>query len=312
MGQGKTHEEFMIDFKERQPELFDKTEVLGKYINSKTKIKCRCLLDGYEWDARPSHLLKGHGCHRCARLERYTTETFRKKIKEIHPDLNIKGDYLNNHTPILYECTKCGYEWEALPCNLLKGHGCARCANREKYTTESFKEKLKTINPNIEVSGEYIAMKKPMLAKCLFCGYEWDAIPAVLTDGGLCPSCYPHQTSWLQEELAKYFSDKYPSTITRDKTLIGKELDIVIPELNIAIEPGSWYWHFEKENRLFNDYQKQLLCEEKGYKCITIYDKCTDPEFPWFPCIIYDVDIGEHRELLQDVIENIEDIIMEV
>ena len=34
-------------------------EILGEYENNKTKIKCRCKIDEYEWSATPHSLLDG-------------------------------------------------------------------------------------------------------------------------------------------------------------------------------------------------------------------------------------------------------------
>lgn len=36
---------------------------------------------------------------------------------------------------------------------------------------------------------------------------------------------------------------------SRDKTVMGQELDIYIPEKNYAIEPGAWFWHQTKVER---------------------------------------------------------------
>ena len=40
-------------------------EILGKYIHSTQKIKCKCLIDGYVWFATPRKLLQGIGCPKC-------------------------------------------------------------------------------------------------------------------------------------------------------------------------------------------------------------------------------------------------------
>ena len=51
------------------------------------------------------------------------------------------------------------------------------------------------------------------------------------------------------------------SVKNRDKTLIGMELDIYIPELSVAFEPGSWAWH---RNKIERDTLKRKLCKEKN------------------------------------------------
>jgi hypothetical protein len=47
------------------------------------------------------------------------------------------------------------------------------------------------------------------------------------------------------------------------------ELDLFIPTLGIAIEPGNWFWHKDKIER---DTRKRQLCKEHGIRLITIFD----------------------------------------
>ena len=46
--------------------------VLGEYINNKTKISVECLVCGNKWDVVPASLLNGHGCPQCAKEKRKT------------------------------------------------------------------------------------------------------------------------------------------------------------------------------------------------------------------------------------------------
>lgn len=58
-----TTETFKEEMSKRNPNI----EILGEYINSGTKIKCRCLICGYDdWNANPSYILHGSGCPVCA------------------------------------------------------------------------------------------------------------------------------------------------------------------------------------------------------------------------------------------------------
>ena len=45
----KTHEEYVVEVAKANPNI----EVIGTYINIKTKILHRCKIDGYEWYATP-------------------------------------------------------------------------------------------------------------------------------------------------------------------------------------------------------------------------------------------------------------------
>ena len=63
MSKQKTNEEFLIDFaKNGNPNVI----IIGKYVNNKTKILVKCMIDGYEWYAYPHNLLNGTGCPVCS------------------------------------------------------------------------------------------------------------------------------------------------------------------------------------------------------------------------------------------------------
>ena len=59
-------------------------------------------------------------------------------------------------------------------------------------TTDIFVRELKEINPSIEVLGEYIKAKDPILFKCINCGHTWSPIPSNLRKGRGCPKCNKH------------------------------------------------------------------------------------------------------------------------
>jgi hypothetical protein len=45
------------------------------------------------------------------------------------------------------------------------------------------------------------------------------------------------------------------AVLSRDGSL-GVELDVYVPSLRLAVEPGSWYWH---ERKLEEDREKRLV-----------------------------------------------------
>ena len=54
----KSPEEFARELAQVAPDV----ELLGEYVNARTKVACRCRACGHEWDAVPNHLLRGVGC----------------------------------------------------------------------------------------------------------------------------------------------------------------------------------------------------------------------------------------------------------
>ena len=185
-----THEEFMEKFYEKNLNA-ENVEILSEYKNARTKIKCKCKIDGYEWNAMPSNLLNGTGCKICCdNKKKLTHEEFINRMKEVNNDIEILGEYINNATKIKCRCKIDNYIFETRPQDLLNGIGCPKCSNKIKNkTTGYFINELKEINDNIEVLGEYKGSKIKIKCKCKIDGYEWETIPQNLLKGSSCPKC---------------------------------------------------------------------------------------------------------------------------
>jgi hypothetical protein len=57
----KTHEQYVLDLASANPYI----EVVENYIDAKTPILHRCLVDGFVWPIAPSNALSGKGCPKC-------------------------------------------------------------------------------------------------------------------------------------------------------------------------------------------------------------------------------------------------------
>lgn len=186
-----THEQFMERFYKKNKHA-QNIEVLGTYVNTNTKILCKCKVCEHEWAPTAGSLLNGKGCPECSGKIKPTHEQFMKNFykKNKHAqDIEILGIYKNNHTKIKCKCKIDEHQWEATPNNLLNGSGCPKCAGKIKPTTEEFINELQQINPNIKVLGTYINSQTKILCKCKIDGYEWEALPNHLLNGHGCPKC---------------------------------------------------------------------------------------------------------------------------
>ena len=286
-----THEEFMERFYVKNKNA-ENIEILGEYVNSATKIKCKCKIDGYEWEVKPNNLLNGYGCPKCgikSRVEKQskTTEEFINEMKEINDNIEILGEYKGNKTKIKCKCKIDGYEWEMTPNNLLSGTGCPKCYGNIKKTTEEFINKLKEINDNIKILGEYTNDRTKIKCRCKIDGYEWEAKPNNLLNGYGCPKC---NASKGEKRVAKYLDNKnidYESQYKFDNCRSKDKLpfDFYIPSLNIAIEYDGEYHYmiitrgkndtYEKAMDRFvgtkvRDTIKTIYCKENNIKLIRI------------------------------------------
>lgn len=236
----KTHNNFIEELQHINP----KIEVLGNYVNNKTKIKCKCLIDGYEWSAIPNSLLQGHGCPICGGWIKKTHEEFVNELKIINPNIIVIDTYKNRKVKIKCKCAIDGNEWYAIPYNLLQGIGCPTCGllsriDSRTKSCEQFVSELKSINPNIEIIGDYINTYTKVKCRCKIDGCEWDALPNNLLQGHGCPQC--NNNSRGENKIA-IFLDRYninyvPQKRFNDcKDKYTLPFDFYLSDYNICIE----------------------------------------------------------------------------
>ena len=250
--------------------------LLGTYVKSEDHIKVECTVCGHTWNPEAGSLLQGRGCPECAKKrradkQRRTNESFVHEVNRISPHIEVLSEYSGIEDNVHAKCKDCGYEWDPIASVLLSGGGCPNCAGNAPKTHETFVKEIAAANPNITVIGRYINAKTPVTVKCLICGNEWDALVGNLRKGEGCPSCIHAPTSFAEQCLLgafrKWFGEE--AVLSRDISIIGKELDIYIPKYSTAIEIGSWYWHM---NRIENDKLKRIACDNMGVRLIIIYD----------------------------------------
>jgi hypothetical protein len=158
--------------------------------------------------------------------------------------------------------------------------------NNRKKSTETrinsflngvaFKDKMKISNCSPEFDeNEYSSTKLKYKFKCNICqNIFYDDI----TNGRLprCLICHPHQKSNSETEIYQYLKSIYDGEILRgNKTVLdGKELDIYIPDKNIAIEFDGLMWHSEIFGKKDKNYHlnKTKECEKKGIRLIHIFE----------------------------------------
>ena len=173
-------------------------EILStEYVNAREKLKCKCLIDGHEWDITWDKLYQGRGCPKCrdtknANGRKLTIEVVREKLLSINPNIEILSlDYFNIHTKLKCKCNIDGHKWYGTWNNLSKGKGCPRCSGVMELTLEEIKTRLRAINPDIEVLGnEYVNSYTKLLCRCSVDGNIWGTEWSNLSGGHGCPECY--------------------------------------------------------------------------------------------------------------------------
>lgn len=181
-------------FKKEISKINPNIEIIGKYTNNHNKIKCRCKIDGYEWQMTPTALLKGRGCPKCSNKKYRTDKEFKLDVFETNKDIEILDNFINMATKIQCKCKICEYQWSVKPYSLLIGYGCPKCAikkRKEKITrtNEEFIKDISIIAPHIKILGKYTVCTDRIKVKCNVCNYKWSPVAATLYHLKKCPNC---------------------------------------------------------------------------------------------------------------------------
>lgn len=195
------------DVKERLKEINPNIEIISKeYINSRSKLLCRCLIDGYEWEVTWNHLRNGRGCPKCRGGVRLSLNHIKNEIYLKNPNIEILSDeYINHTSKLKLKCKLDGYIWETTWQSLQQGAGCPKCAKNLPLNLEKIKNILKENNPNITVISNYYKNNQTKLrCKCLVDNYEWNTDWAYLSNHAYCPVCMGYKTNYTLDDVKEY------------------------------------------------------------------------------------------------------------
>ena len=163
----------------------------------------------------------------------------------------------------------------------LKKYGVENQVHRQEISDKTRQTKLKTFLEN-NLPKEYELLdKNESIIRLLHidCGSEFEINPSTFlgrrsNDVTICTKCLPLYKSSSESDLLDYIKSIYSGDIKLNcRNLIpNMELDIYIPELNLAFEFNGLYWHseiFKDKNYHQNKWQ---ACKDKNIKLITIWE----------------------------------------
>ena len=252
--------------------------------------KCK---EGHRWAAEMNNRSKGQSCPYCS--HRKVLSGF-NDLATTHPEL-VASEWdweLNEADGILpslvfagsskkcwWKCHVCGFSHEAQIVHKTQKNktNCPVCSGRK--TIAGYND-LATTHPHI--AAEWHPTKNGCLKPTdlvagsfvkvwWMCkeGHEWEANPSHRTpcNGTACPICTSKNRSSLAEKRVFYYMSKYFPATTGSyypPWMQGKELDIFIPSLNVAIEYDGEFWHQNIER----DMLKTSLCKANNTTLIRI------------------------------------------
>ena len=246
-----------------------------KYIDANTKICVSCLVHG-DFHILPFNHLGGQGCPMC-KGRNLTQDDVIAKFKEIHKD---KYDYSKVIFSKIKEkvciiCPEHGEFWQT-PQKHINGQGCPKCSHEKKIlTSEQFVKKSHEIHGNKYITEgiQYSGYKSRITLKCPIHG-EFSQLVVNHLQGCGCPKCGNNFSKGEQSVNDFIVHELDTNTNTKNKSIISPyELDIYIPQKNIAIEYNGLRWHSEIFNK--NNYYHLLkteMCENAKIQLVHIFE----------------------------------------
>lgn len=275
MSYKKTQEEFEKELKLVLPNV----QVISEYINTNTKIHCRCLIHNCEFDAFPVNMLHGHnGCRKCGGEKQSKTQTkshdqFALDLNKVNPNIEVIGKYVNMDTKVRVKCLIDGYIWDADPRKLMRGCQCAVCTNHKVIAgvndVATARPDLVKYFKNPSDATKYTSGSEKIIdVICPKCGYEDKIRIGNLSRFGFsCNGCYENKYGhkrvpygyWNRDTMEKYLKDNYPGY---------KLLDIQMSNDNIY---GCLKALVKCPNENHNPYWAYWKNIMSGYVCMKCY-----------------------------------------
>lgn len=244
---------------------------------------------GHDFEALVSNRLNSSHCPVC--YGRQSLEGFNdlatmapSLASEWHPSKNGKLTPTNvtcgSHKKVWWQCDK-GHEWQASVKDR-KNRGCPYCGNKKILI--GFND-LASTHPNVAVywdKDKNIGLKpfevtigshKKVWWKGINCNHSWFREVYSQAKSIGCPKCVSYVSK--PEILIADFLENLGFIVERQNRslLSGRELDIYLPEKNMAIEFNGLYWHSEEKGKNNNyHYAKWKACKNKNVILFYIWE----------------------------------------
>ena len=257
---------------------------LVKYNDSHTKIKIICPKHGI-FEQKPANHISGQGCKKCAneklsKVKKLTTKEFIERSKKIH---NNKYDYSlviyrDGRLNVKIICPKHGIFEQKAKVHLY-GSGCKKCINenlskKNKLTTEEFIKKAKKIHGD-KYDYSLVKYTNNLNNIKIICPKHgvFEQKPRDHLQNKGCQKC-SFIFSKNEKDIISFLNEnKINNIIENSRKIISPyELDIYLPDFNLAIEYCGLYWHSEKFIDKNYHLNKLKLCNDNNIRLITIFE----------------------------------------
>ena len=221
--------------------------VVGLYVNMKTKIEHLCLLCNKNILITPEHALRGYGCKSCsAKINgqklQLTHEQFKENVYSKNKNIELLTDYVGSSSPITCRCKICENIWTVKYPFQLYNSNCPNCVAKIKgkklqNTIDEFKD---MIVPNVTLLSDYQGANKKIDCLCNICNFKWTVNQAGSLKRSGCPNCIKSHGELQIEIILKNKNIIYKHQ-KKFKGLFGVgggllSYDFYLPQYNLLIE----------------------------------------------------------------------------
>jgi hypothetical protein len=292
-------------------------ERCSDFVDSRTKMKWKCLVDGYEWITVPTPILRKNlpsCCPKCVGGVRHSYEEV-VKILEEHNIILLQKEYLNYRSPLQCECIVCGFLFnkslhgiQKSVKNVAHKTACPSCNNRHDYTNEYIDNLLKKENREIERISDVKSAKEQIDWMCLVCHHKWSAAPQHVLGmrkqiGSGCPVCKNKKEKLLKKYLIEnvkcdYFKHQYKIYIDNEKRYIDfcliKGDNVYFIERN-----GEQHYRPIRFNGISKEKADENFIKQQSRDC-KIINFCQEYNIKLI-VIKYDMDQKEIEEIFKNI-----------
>lgn len=253
-----------------------------------TQITLVCPHHG-EYTQTAQYLLAGGNCQKCYHENRPPHIDFQEWLadaRDIHDDFYDYSHsvYGGTSKDIQIECPVHGVFTQNAGVHR-RGHGCPKCAwsknsQNASYDTEVFVQKSRDVHGDLYDYSEstYTGSRNTVTISCAK-HEKFQQVAYYHLAGNGCPPCGIAKTtnkSAAEYELLEFLEDQDVSVTHSDRSL-GFELDLLIPEYNLAMEYNGVYWHSSDNITTDAKHKAQHVfktqeCQKHGIQLLHILD----------------------------------------
>lgn len=283
MTKGFTQEQFISKARDVHGDTYDYSET--KYVNMRTKVTIICPTHG-RFEQNPSnHVINKQRCYECAKdSERCTKESFINKARAAHGDVYdyTQVDYKNNSTKITIICPTHG-EFEQIPKDHCKGHGCFACGNGgERYTTETFIRRAMDVHGNVYDYTTSVCSNAYSKVNIICPNHgEFEQLARQHLMGQGCPTCRSSKGELLVSSILSELDVEYEreKRLNDCRNIHSLPFDFYLPEYPAVIEfdgiqhfkPIEYWGGIDGLNRIQkNDAIKTAYCSNNNLPLLRI------------------------------------------